>query len=100
MAIDLTAAGVNCRARVILIISPVFRYNEYCKAFFFAFGDVLVDGRQRCGGWDWGWDWDWGWGWSGSSGDRRYSWPSKAPSQAVIWLGSWVLQVIRNMTRQ
>jgi hypothetical protein len=88
VAIDLTAAGVDCNARIAFIISPVFRYIEYFKAFFFTFGDVLVDGCQR------------GRGWPGSSGDRRYSWPSKAPSQAVIWLGSWVLQVIRNMTRQ
>ena len=94
MAIDLTAAGVDCNARIAFIISPVFRYIEYFKALFFAFGDVLVDGCQRGRGWGWGWDWP------GSSGDRRYSWPSKAPSQAVIWLGSWVLQVIRNMTRQ
>ena len=47
VAIDLTAAGVNCRARVILIISSMFRYIEYCKAFFFAFGNVLVDCCQR-----------------------------------------------------
>ena len=88
MAIDLTAAGVDCNARIAFIISPVFRYIEYFKALFFAFGDVLVDCRQCCQSS------------FASSGDRRYSWPSKAPSQAVIWLGSWVLQVIRNMTRQ
>ena len=88
MAIDLTAAGVDCNARIAFIISPVVRYIEYCEALFFAFGNVLVDGCQYCQSS------------FGSSGDRRYSWPSKVPSQAVIWLGSWVLQVIRNMTRQ
>ena len=91
MAIDLTAAGVDSNARIAFIISPVFRYIEYFKALFFAFGDVLVDGCQRRVGCS---------GSFGSSGYHRYSWPSKAPSQAVIWLGSWVLQVIRNMTRQ
>ena len=47
VAIDLTAAGVDCNARIAFIISPVFRYIEYFKAFFFAFGNVLVDCCQR-----------------------------------------------------
>ena len=64
---------------ITLIISCVLRYIEHFKPHGLAFGDVLV----RC-----------------FLPGRYSSCPKNIPSQPVIWFGSLLLHVTRNITRQ
>ena len=64
-------------------ISAMLRYIESILPLSLAFGDVPVssfEGRESLA--------------------YPYSWSRNSPSQCVIWLGSLLLHVTRNITRQ